>query len=127
MPPNSDRLQMIQAIITRLAGNSGAIKGFTVPVVTALLGVSINSKNGAYAWLGIFPVVVFGFIDAYYLALERRFRKLYERAIGEADTKWDLDAGKATFGDILRAVKSLSVWAFYGATLVAVIIVAVIV
>jgi hypothetical protein len=40
--PNKDRLQMIQAVITRLAGNSAAIKGFTVPTLAALLGVSIG-------------------------------------------------------------------------------------
>jgi hypothetical protein len=118
---------MIQAIITRLAANSGAIKGFTVPVVTALLGVSINSKNGAFAWLGVFPVVVFGFIDAYYLALERKYRDLYNKAIDEPDTEWGLKAGAAKFVDVLKACKSISVWVFYLATLVAVIVVAVIV
>lgn len=50
---NTDRLQMIQAIIARLAGNSGALKGFTVPVVTALLGVAIDKNSDGFVWLGI--------------------------------------------------------------------------
>ena len=51
--PNVDRLQMIQGVVTRLAANSGALKGFAVPVVTALLGVGIDRNNDGFAWLGI--------------------------------------------------------------------------
>jgi len=115
---------MIQAIITRLAGNSGTLKGFAVTLVTALLGVSINTHKPSYAWLGAYPVVVLGLLDAYYLALERLHRSLYNTAIGEDDTAWGLNAGKATPIEVAKAVGSPSVWAFYGAALVAVVIVA---
>jgi hypothetical protein len=115
---------MIQAVITRLAGNSGALKGFAVTVVTALLGVSINTHKASYAWLGIYPVAVLGLLDAYYLALERRFRDLYKSAVDEADTAWGLVPEKARLSGVVRAVGSPSVWAFYGAALVAVIVVA---
>jgi hypothetical protein len=121
---NPTRLQMIQAIITRLAGNSGALKGFAVTVVTALLGVSINTHKASYAWLGIYPIVVLGLLDAYYLALERRYRDLYSKAVDEVDTAWGLAAGKATLSDVVKAVGSPSVWAFYGSALVAVAVVA---
>jgi hypothetical protein len=124
--PNSDRLAMIQGIITRLAANSGALKGFAVPVVTALLGVAVDRKNPDFAWLGIYPVIVFGFLDAYYLALEKRYRALYSRAITEPETEWSLAAGQASFMEIVDSLKSPSVWAFYGAALVVVIVVALI-
>jgi hypothetical protein len=116
---------MIQAIITRLAGNSGALKGFAVTVVTALLGVSINTHKASYAWLGTYPVVVLGLLDAYYLALERRYRELYNNAVDEADTAWGLAPEKATLSYVVNAIGSPSVWAFYGAALVAVVVVAV--
>ena len=122
---NPARLQMIQAVITRLAGNSGTLKGFAVTIVTALLGVSINAHKTSYAWLGTYPVVVLSLLDAYYLALERRYRELYNHAVGEGDTAWGLGAGKTTVSNVVRAVGSPSVWAFYGAALVAVVIVAV--
>jgi hypothetical protein len=128
--PNSDRLQMIQAVITRLAANSGALKGFTVPVVTALLGVGIDKNSDGFVWLGIYPIVVFGFLDAFYLALEKRYRDLYKKAITDPDTEWSLALARATRRQILRqileAVLSPSVWAFYGAALVTVIAVALI-
>lgn len=122
--PNPTRLQMIQAIITRLAANSGALKGFAVTAVTALLDVSINTHRASYAWLAIYPVVVLGLLDAYYLALEQRYRELYNTAAGEAETAWGLAAGKVTLSDLVKAVRSPSVWAFYGAALAAVVVVA---
>jgi hypothetical protein len=124
---NTDRLQMIQGIITRLAANSGTLKGFTVPVVTALLGVGIDKSSDRFVWLGVYPVVVFGFLDAFYLALEKRYRDLYKEAITDPDTEWGLVAGQAKFTEILAAVRSPSVWAFYGSALIVVIAVALIV
>jgi SLOG cluster3 family len=124
--PNSDRLQMIQGVITRLAGNSGALKGFAVPVVTALLGVGVDKNNDGFVWLGVYPVIAFGFLDAFYLALEKKYRDLYKKATTDPDTEWGLAAGKATFMDVLDCLKSPSIWAFYGAALVVVIVVALI-
>jgi hypothetical protein len=122
--PNRDRLQMIQAIITRLAGNSAAIKGFAVPTLAALLGVSISNHRAAYAALGYFVIVTFGILDAYYLALEQSYRRLYNTAITEGDDRWELIADKATVGHTVKAIGSASVYLFYGAAAVAVTIVA---
>jgi len=101
------------------------LKGFAVTIVTALLGVSINTHNANYAWLGAYPVVVLGLLDAYYLALERLYRRLYNTAVNEDDTAWGLSAGRATSVEVAKAVGSPSVWLFYGAALVVVVIVAV--
>jgi hypothetical protein len=125
--PNVDRLQMIQGVINRLAANSGAIKGFAVPVVTALLGVGVDKQSSGFVWLAVYPVVVFGFLDAFYLALEKKYRDLYKKATTDPDTEWSMAAGKATFWEVLDSWKSPSVWAFYGAALVVVIAVALIV
>jgi hypothetical protein len=121
---NSTRLQMIQAIITRLAGNSAALKGFAVTIVTALLGISINTHRASYAWLGAYPVAVLGLLDAYYLALERNYRDLYTTATGQSESVWDLAAKKASLADVAKAVRSPSVSVFYAAALLAVVLVA---
>jgi hypothetical protein len=128
--PNVDRLQMIQGVITRLAANSGALKGFAVPVVTALLGVAVDKNSKGFAWLALYPIVVFGFLDAYYLTLEKKYRDLYKKATMAAETEWGLAterlAWQEDFKLILDSWRSPSVWAFYGAALVVVIIVALI-
>jgi hypothetical protein len=121
---NSTRLQMIQAIINRLAGNSAALKGFAVTIVTALLGIAINTHRASYAWLGAYPVVVLGLLDAYYLALERSYRNLYNEAANDSDTAWGLAATKVKPTEVAKAVSSPSVWAFYSAALLAAVLVA---
>jgi hypothetical protein len=109
---NSVRLQMIQAIITRLAGNSAALKGFTVPTLSALLGVAIGKHHATYAVLAYFVVVAFGVLDAYYLALERAYRSLYTTAMAEADDAWGLAAPGVNLLATLSAVFSPSVYLF---------------
>ena len=120
---NPARLQMIQAIIARLAGNSAALKGFAVTIATALLGIAINTHRTSYAWLAAYPVIILGLLDAYYLALERSYRKLYNEAAGDGDADWGLAARKLTIADVAKSVGSPSVWAFYGAALLAVALV----
>src|SRR4051794_37598188 len=77
---NPERLKMIQAIITRLAGNSFLIKGWTVTLVAGLSALAKSDANQDFAWIACGVIVVFGFLDAYYLALERKFRDLYATA-----------------------------------------------
>jgi hypothetical protein len=122
--PNPTRLQMIQAIITRLAGNSAALKGFAVTIVTALLGISINAHRTGYAWLAVYPIVVLGLLDAYYLALEQNYRSLYDEAAEQGETVWSLAARKASVADVAKAVTSASIWGFYAAAFLAIVLVA---
>jgi hypothetical protein len=125
------RLQMIQGIITRLAGSSAAFKGWMITVTSALLGVSINNHKHWLAWLSVYAICVLALLDAYYLALETSYRRLYDEAaaVSDADddaglTSWSLHATRLTLGDVVRALKSPSVWAFYASAVIASIVVA---
>jgi hypothetical protein len=71
-------LEFIQAIITRLAGNSFLLKGWTVTLAAALFALSANDTNPSFALIALFPALAFWGLDAYYLRQERLFRKLYE-------------------------------------------------
>jgi hypothetical protein len=71
-------LEMIQAVIARLAANSFVAKGWSVTVCTALLAFAAESKVYSLALISLFPVTVFWGLDAYYLALERRYRSLFK-------------------------------------------------
>lgn len=72
---------MIQAIITRMANNSFALKGWAVTLVAGLFALSSKDANQFYYLVTYIPIVVFWFLDAYYLDQERWFRKLYEKVI----------------------------------------------
>jgi hypothetical protein len=41
-----------------------------------------STKNVDFILLGIFPAIVFWFLDAYYLTQERRYRGLYDDVAG---------------------------------------------
>ncbi len=73
-------LAMIQAIIARMASNSFALKSLAVTLcagVIALIG-AVPNPSWKYFISAAGPVLVFGWLDASYLRLERLYRKLYD-------------------------------------------------
>lgn len=68
-------IEIIQSIIRRMAFNSFLIKGWTLTLVVASLLLNHNFEE---KWLGFIPLVVFGFLDAFYLRQEKLFRKLHD-------------------------------------------------
>ncbi len=70
-------LTFIQGVITRMNTNSFQIKGWTITIVSALLALYANSFNVIYIFVAIIPVLLFWFLDAYYLQQERKFRGIY--------------------------------------------------
>jgi cytochrome c biogenesis protein CcdA len=120
---NQSQLEMIQGIINRLAGNSSAFKGWMVTITAALLGVAINNHKPWLAWLAVYAICVLAFLDAYYLGLERSYRNLYsQEAAQTAQDRWSLSAQGPGLATVLAAIKSPSVWPFYGSALIVAII-----
>ena len=79
-----NHLNMIQGVVNRLAGNSFTIKGWSVTLVAALLGLAVNNVNPWLAMIALIPAIAFWLLDAYYLMLERRYRKLFTTVVKEA-------------------------------------------
>lgn len=83
MPDLSDlhlkRLDHLQGIVQRLAGNSFLIKGWSVTLVSAVLGFALKdpATTSELAYLALVPIVLLWGLDAYYLAVERNFRSAY--------------------------------------------------
>jgi hypothetical protein len=76
-------LNMLQAVITRLAGNSAQCKTWCVAIVSALFGLAGAAKSGRIAVAAIIPIIVFGFVDSAYLANESAYRDLCNRVIAK--------------------------------------------
>jgi hypothetical protein len=122
-------LTMLQAVITRLAGNSAQCKTWCVAIVSALFGLAGATKSGSIAAAAIIPIVVFGFVDAAYLANEPAYRELYNgvvmkirnRACGIADYA-DLTA-PTDAGHYIAALSSRSIWPVYLGLIVAYIVI----
>jgi hypothetical protein len=122
-------LNMLQAIITRLAGNSAQCKTWCVTIVSALFGLAGATKSGRIAVAAIIPVLVFGFVDAAYLANEKAYRDLYNSVVakirGRAYTLTDFAnlSAPANAGHYIWALSSWSVWPVYLGLIIAYVLV----
>lgn len=77
------QLEIVQAVITRMAGNSFQIKGFTM-VMAALLGGLYGERQEMVYLILLIPVCIMcALMDAYYLQLERKYRALYDRKVDQ--------------------------------------------
>ena len=73
-------LDFVQAVINRLSTNSFLLKGWSVVLVSALFALAANSSKVSFVMLAYIPAIVFWGLDGYFLALERAYRKHYERS-----------------------------------------------
>ena len=93
-------LEMIQGIINRMAGNSFALKGWAVTLISGIFVLAGKVTDKMYFLVAYIPVVVFWFLDAYYLLQERLYRALYEkvrRINNEKDIDFSLKATSNEF------------------------------
>ncbi|PIE77877.1 MAG: hypothetical protein CSA15_10725 [Candidatus Delongbacteria bacterium] len=78
-------LDLIQGVINRMANNSFLLKGWLISLITVILALSkdsLLSKDLTYLSITLcLPVVVFWYLDAFFLHKERCYRKLYEWVI----------------------------------------------
>lgn len=75
----ADEVKNLQEIIKRMASNSFEIKKWTV----ALIVVAVTFKSESYyqPLVGFIPLILFWYLNAYFLRQERLFRKKYEDLI----------------------------------------------
>lgn len=81
MKDESKHLEFIQSIINRMANNSFILKGWSVTLVTAIIGFSLSQSITRFIYLAFLPTLIFWGLDAYYLRQERLFRYLYDHAV----------------------------------------------
>jgi hypothetical protein len=74
-------LDMVQGVITRLAGNSFSIKGWAVALIAVLGAFAAKDTNLRFALTLWLPALCFWGLDAYYLRQEKLYRKLYEKVV----------------------------------------------
>jgi len=110
-------IDVIQSIIRRMAFNSFVIKGWTITLVV----VTLLLKGANYqVWIAFIPLLVFWFLDSYFLQQERLYIKLYEWVIHNRlnTEKYSLDMNAYRFKDEVqprfRIMFSITLGWFYG-------------
>jgi hypothetical protein len=113
-------LEFIQSVISRMATNSSGCKTWCITLVSASVVIIADKGKPDYVWIALIPLMLFLFLDCYYLGLERCYRRLYDCFINK------LHANKAKSCDLyeltisyqlmntFKAVFSFSIWPFYG-------------
>lgn len=76
-------ITMLQGIINRLANNSASCKTWCFTLVAGLVTLTGAAGKPGVIVVVIVPLVIFGFLDASYLAQERAYRDLYARILGK--------------------------------------------
>lgn len=123
-PAVMKHIDMYQGIINRMAGNSASCKQWAIGLASAILVLMAKEGKIEFSWLIIIPVLLFCFLDAYYLALEKQFRsaygifikKLHDGELQEDELYCVKTDGKLpkTF---IESLSSWAVWPFYGGML----------
>jgi hypothetical protein len=112
-------LNYLQAIITRLAGNSAQCKTWCLAIVSALFGFANAVKSDKVVAVAIIPIVIFYLVDAAYLGREKAFRSLYNSVAARIrdglyirSDCFDLSPPKGG-GHFIKALRSWSTWPIY--------------
>jgi len=118
-------IEIIQDIIKRMAFNSFMIKGWSITLVV----ITLLLKGAEYQiWISFIPLLVFWFLDAYFLWQERMYRKLYDWVINNRlkteEYLFDMNAYrfKKEVQSRFRIMFSITLGWFYGSIAILIII-----
>ena len=118
-------VDIIQDIIKRMAFNSFMIKGWAITLVV----VALLLKGTEYqVWIAFIPLLVFWFLDAYFLWQERMYRKLYEWVVNNRmkTDEYLFDMNAYRFKDEVqsrfRIMFSITLGWFYGSIAILIVI-----
>ena len=114
-------LEINQGVISRMAENSRSCKIWCVTLVAGILVLVARTGQPQHALIALAPVVLFYVLDAYYLSLERGFRRSYssfvlqlrEGRVTSSDLFSVAPSGSIPRGTIWAMFKSFSVPPFY--------------
>jgi hypothetical protein len=121
-------LEMLQSLITRMAGYGAAFKSYCITVTTAVIGFAFTLHRPTVAALALLPVIAFGIADTHYLRVERRFREVFNLVRKESwDTMptFEMNLQSAPTQPFIDAATSWSIVWFYMPLAIGVVLAAV--
>ena len=121
-------LELIQAVVNRMANNSFLLKGWSVTLVSALLALAAANSDRRFVFVAVLPLLMFWLLDAYFLRQERLFRKLYDKVrkldANAIDFSMNTAPHVAETASWIGVMFSRTLVIFYGALAAGVIIIA---
>lgn len=110
-------LDFIHNTINRMSGNSFLIKGWTISIISVLFIFTDNELNEEFLLISIIAVIVFWYLNAFFLLQERKFRAVYDkvRLLSEEEIDFSMstdDFKKGKFS-LLSAFFGKTIWPLY--------------
>jgi len=113
-------IDLIQTVINRMASASFLIKGWAITMIAFIFSYKTNTDTVV---LVIIPLLLFWFLDAFFLRTEKLYRKLYQWVIQnrmQTDAylfSLDTTRFKDESDSLLRVMFSFTLGSFYGIAL----------
>ena len=77
-------IDLIQACIARMANNSFLLKGWAVSIVAVILALADKALDPILlSAVVLIPLISFWYLDAFFLRIEKMYRKMYEWVIAK--------------------------------------------
>ena len=120
-PAVQTHIEVMQGVINRMAENSRSCKVWSVTLVAAILVLVARTGEPKHALIAVVPILLFLFLDSYYLALERAFiasqnafaAKLHEGELETTDVFKVVPIGMGWWLVVRSLFGSLSILPFY--------------
>ena len=115
-------LEFIQNIITRMNSNSFMIKGWCVTLVSALFALAAKDSEVKFAAIAYFIIPIFWILDGFFLATEKKFRKMYNevRIKNDENIDFNITPEKVTIWNLItKGIFTKTLIPFYLISLVA--------
>jgi hypothetical protein len=119
-------IDLIQGIINRMAQNSFLLKGWTITIIVAVLALTkdtlLTNDLTYFSIILLIPLVVFWYLDAFFLHKERCYIKLYDWVIENRSktTEFQYNLNYRRFekdvDSIFKIMRSDTLLTFYGIT-----------
>lgn len=126
-------IDLIQGVINRMASNSFMLKGWLISLIAVVLALSKDSFFSCNAIfvcsILCFPILIFWYLDAFFLHREKCYRALYEWLIKNRmntnDNLYSLDYRpyQKKVKSLFRIMFSKTLFPFYGLSFILLIIV----
>lgn len=126
-------IDLIQGVINRMASNSFMLKGWLISLIAVILALSKDSLFSCNAIfvcsILCFPILIFWYLDAFFLHREKCYRALYEWVIknrmstNENIYSLDFRPYQKQVKSQFRIMFSHTIFPFYGLSFIILIIV----
>ena len=124
-------IDLIQGVINRMANNSFLLKGWIISLIAVILALTkdtiVATQLSYFNAILLLPVVVFWYLDAFFLHKERCYQKLYDWVIANRsktqDYLYNLNYTRfeREVNSVFRIMFSKTLWPFYGLIVVVLI------